>query len=107
MAERTLNGVATLDAILRLSRRFPIFPCLARDIEGIKDGRPVTYRAKSPHIAQGFLSATQDEAQIRKWWNQWPDALVGVPMGQVTGLVAIDYDPGKHNEATGEWLELH
>jgi hypothetical protein len=103
----SINGVASIDAILRLSHHFPVFPCLARAKETIVDGKPKTIRAKSPHIPNGFLKATQDETQIRTWWKRWPDALVGVPMGQVTGLLTIDYDPDKHSDDTGEWLEQH
>src|SRR5690606_22931088 len=101
----SLMGVASVDAILRTARHLPVFPCLARDKEIVVNGRPRTRKAKSPHIEQGFLKATQDEAQIRTWWKRWPDALVGVPMGQTTGLIAIDYDPDKHTEETGEWIE--
>jgi RecA-family ATPase len=103
----SINGVASIDAILRLAHHYPVFPCLARAKETIVEGKPKTIRAKSPHIPNGFLKATQDESQIRTWWKRWPDALVGVPMGQVTGLLAIDYDPDKHTDDTGEWIELH
>jgi hypothetical protein len=102
-----ITGVASIDAILRLSHHLPVFPCLARAKETIVNGKPKTIRAKSPHIPEGFLKATQDETQIRTWWKRWPDALVGVPMGQTTGLIAVDYDPDKHSDATGEWLEVH
>lgn len=100
-----LTGVASIDAILRLAKAAPVFPCLARPKEAIVNGKPKMIRAKSPHIPEGFLSASQDEHQIRTWWKRWPDALVGVPMGQVTGLIALDYDPDKHAEATSDWLQ--
>lgn len=100
-----LTGVASIEAILRLSKFAPVFPCLARPRETIIDGKPRTIRAKSPHIPEGFLKASQDEQIIRAWWKRWPDALVGVPTGEITGLVAIDYDPDKHVDATGAWLE--
>lgn len=100
-----LTGIASIEAILRLAKAAPVFPCLARAKEAIVNGKPKMIRAKSPHIPEGFLKASQDEAQIRTWWKRWPDALVGVPMGQVTGLIALDYDPDKHSEATGDWLQ--
>jgi hypothetical protein len=103
----TLTGVAAIEAVLRLAHHLPVFPCRRNESQFIKDGRPVVAKAKSPHIPEGFLKASQDESQIRAWWKRWPDALVGVPMGQITGLVAIDYDPGKHTEDTGEWVEAH
>lgn len=99
-----LTGIASIEAILRLAHYVPVFPCLAREKEIIVKDKPKLIKAKSPHIPEGFLKATKDESQIRAWWKRWPDALVGVPMGQVTGLIAIDYDPGKHTDATGEWI---
>jgi hypothetical protein len=102
-----LTGVASIDAILRIAHHLPVFPCLAREKEVLINGKPKLIRAKSPHIPNGFLKASQDESQIRAWWKRWPDALVGVPMGQTTGLIAVDYDPGKHTEATGEWIQTH
>ncbi len=98
-------GVASLDAILRHAKHVPVFPCRARSEEGIKNGKPHTYKSKSPHTDRGFLNASQDEAQIRQWWRTWPDALVGVPTGKTSGLVVVDYDPDKHCDETGEWIE--
>lgn len=102
-----ITGVASIEAILRLAQHVPVFPCLARAKDVVVNGKPKTIRAKSPHIPEGFLKASQDAEQIRAWWKRWPDALVGVPMGQATGLIAIDYDPGKHIDETGEWIEAH
>lgn len=110
MTEQTggmVAGIASIDAILRISKHVPVFPCRRRDEESHSNGRPVTYKAKSPLVDNGFLAATQDEEQIRAWWRRWPDALVGVPMGQRTKLLAIDWDPDKHSDATGEWIQSH
>lgn len=82
-------GVADIDRVLEIAKKLPVFPC-GTD--------------KRPRVAKGFHAATQDEAQIRSWWNQWPDALVGVPTGQTTRLVVVDYDPDKANQATNNWL---
>lgn len=110
MAESTggmVAGIASLDAILRIAKHLPVFPCRRQDEESFSNGRPVTYKAKSPLVDNGFLASTQDEEQIRAWWRRWPDALVGVPMGQRTKLLAIDWDPDKHSDATGEWIQSH
>lgn len=33
--------------------------------------------------------------QLREWWTRWPDAMIGVALGPVSGLVRIDADgPG-------------
>ena len=68
----------TLTAALAMAERgVPIFPCGP-------DKRPLT-----PH---GFKAATTAPAQIRAWWGQWPDALIGRPTGAMTRVVVLDVD---------------
>lgn len=100
-------GIASIDAVLRLAKFVPLFPCRRKAEQSFSNGRPVEYKPKSPLISNGFHGASQEEVQIRAWWKQWPDALVGVPTGQKTRLIAIDWDPDKHTDATGEWLQIH
>ena len=82
-------AVADIDRILELAKRLPVFPCR-------QDKRPL--------VPGGFHAASQEEEVIRRWWNQWPDALVAVPTGQTTRLVVIDWDPDKSKQASQEWL---
>lgn len=84
-----LYGLTDLDRILALAKHFPVFPCNDK---------------KRPLVPGGFHAATKDPAQIRAWWREWPEALVGVPTGQTTGLVVIDYDPAKATSATHAWI---
>ncbi len=88
----SIRGIANVDDVLAIARRFPVFPC-GPD--------------KRPRIRTGFHAAAQDAAQIRTWWRQWPDSLVGVPTGQGTSLVVVDYDPDKANQATHSWMAEH
>jgi hypothetical protein len=70
------------DTPLRYAARgWPVFPC---HFEGPKRKRPLT-----PH---GFHDATRDESIIRAWCRRWPDALIGVPTGRVSGFVVLDVD---------------
>ena len=55
---------------------------------------PVNPRTKAPYVNGGFKSATTDVGQIIRWWNRWPDALVGIPTGEETGIAVLDLDPG-------------
>ncbi|UJX47167.1 bifunctional DNA primase/polymerase [Xanthobacter sp. YC-JY1] len=44
--------------------------------------------------------ATSDEAQIRAWWNCWPNALIGMNPGWAGGYV-VDLDPKGEPVETG------
>jgi hypothetical protein len=47
---------------------------------------------KRPHTINGFKDATTDEARVRAFWNQYPNALVGVPTGRAVSALVIDVD---------------
>lgn len=56
----------------------PVFPC-----------SPVT---KRPLVEHGFKAASTDAFQVRKWWSQFPHAMIGAPTGQATGWWVLDVD---------------
>jgi Bifunctional DNA primase/polymerase, N-terminal len=60
------------------SRDIPIFPCSAVD--------------KTPIPSNGFKAATTNERIIRIWWDRHPDAMVGMPTGERTGVFVLDVD---------------
>lgn len=76
MAART-SGENIEVALFLIGEGIPVFPCR---------------QDKTPHTRRGFLDASTSRAQIRKWWAQWPDALVGMPTGQTSGIVVLDSD---------------
>jgi len=43
-------------------------------------------------VPSGFKDATTAAAVIHKWWAQHPSANIGLRMGEVSGLIAIDVD---------------
>jgi hypothetical protein len=55
----------------------PVFPCNA-------DKKPLT--------KNGFKDATVDCNQITQWWTKWPDAMIGMPTGPLTGVSVLDID---------------
>jgi hypothetical protein len=57
----------------------PVFPC-----------KP---HGKDPLTPHGFKDATTDLAQIDLWWTRWPDANIGMPTGQASGVIVFDIDP--------------
>lgn len=52
---------------------------------------PLKPRMKEPLTAHGFKEASLDEAQIRQWWKQWPNANIGIPTG--IWFWVLDCDP--------------
>lgn len=65
---------------------YPVFPCRPRT-ETV-NGRLL--KDKSPYTQHGFRDASTDEKTIRTWWEQWPDAMIGLPTGD--GLCVVDLD---------------
>lgn len=74
---------------------WPLFPLHE---PGCSCGRPKCPReGKHPRTRNGLKDATTDAAQIRKWWQRWPTANIGLRTG--FGLVVVDIDgqPGKES----------
>jgi len=57
----------------------PVFPC-----------RP---RKKTPLTQHGCKDATGDAGVIQTWWEQWPEANIGITTGARSGIVVLDVDP--------------
>jgi hypothetical protein len=68
MPQAQPNIPTEIEAALEYARGgWPVFPCNPLD--------------KSPVTSHSFKDATTDEAQIRAWWTQWPNAMIGAPTG--------------------------
>src|SRR5262249_44586525 len=50
---------------------------------------------KHPRTKNGVCDASTDEAKIRRWWEIWVDANIGVATGGESGFFALDVDPRK------------
>ena len=78
--ENDVNGLSSAQrAALAVAEDYPVFPC-----------DPVTKRPLTKH---GFKEASQERSRVLQWWKGTPEALIGVPTGAASGLVAIDVDP--------------
>ncbi len=58
---------------------------------------------KHPRTQHGFHDASTDEAQIRRWWTQWPNANIGIRTGN--GYAVLDVDVDKGGDYSLELLE--
>jgi hypothetical protein len=55
-------------------------------------------------VHNGFHDATNDAETVRQWWQQWPDAGIGIALKK-SGLVAVDIDPRNGGIDTIDQLE--
>ncbi len=58
---------------------------------------------KHPRICNGFKGATTDGSQIIHWWNQHPDANIGICTGK--GLLVVDVDGDEGEDSLSELQE--
>lgn len=96
-----------LDAALRNAERgWPVLP-----LHTVADGRcscgnvECESPSKHPRTAHGVKDAVTHEAQIRNWWERWPNANIGIATGAKSGLVVVDVD-GPKGEAALQRLGL-
>jgi hypothetical protein len=50
-------------------------------------------KGKVPLVDGGYKAATTNEENIRGWWDQWPDANIGLATGVTSGILVVDVDP--------------
>jgi Bifunctional DNA primase/polymerase, N-terminal len=72
-------------ALMLAKRGMAVFPCLP----GMKE----------PATKHGFLEATTDEGQIRRWWREDPDYNIGIATGVKSGIWVLDIDGGEGEAA--------
>lgn len=53
---------------------------------------PLQPRGKKPCTQHGYLDATTDEKQIIAWWTRWPDANIGIAVGDKFVVIDLDVD---------------
>lgn len=87
---------STVDAARELAARgWPVIPCRATN--------------KRPLTRNGHKDATTDPEQIENWWKVFPSAMIGVPMGEASGIFAVDVDGAETPEepdGVAAWLAL-
>ena len=78
-----------IDIALEVAEEYPVFACNAD---------------KRPCLTGGFYNATQDPDEIERQFSLPNAAMIGVPTGKPSGLVAIDVDV-KDGKRGKDWLE--
>ena len=100
MTEATkANDSPVLAAALRYAAQgLPVFPC--------RNEPTNEKRHKTPLTKHGFKDAKAEAETVRRWWRRWPDALIGMPTGKVTGIAVLDLDKKKGKDgfaAVPDW----
>ena len=65
-------------------------------------------RRHEEDLRNGVRDATTDEVSIKRWWDRWPAANIGIATGRVAGFIAMDIDP-RHggDDSLDKLLYLH
>lgn len=66
-------------------------------------GRACGSPGKHPGLKDWQSDATTDAATVRRWWERWPDANIGLATGGALRLVVVDVDGDAGRTA---WSEL-
>lgn len=110
MAIQTTQEILPLTEALRLARHgVKIIQLHAPNGSGCTCGNPKCKRSigKHPILSDWANRATADPDTIQQLWKQRPWANVGVPMGKVNGLFALDIDGQEGQETLKRWIAEH
>lgn len=78
---------------LQYAKEYPVFPVHTPTEGGCSCRKPdCQHVGKHPRPGNGFHDATSDTSQIQRWWGMWPDANIGMPTGETTGVIVLDQD---------------
>lgn len=110
MAVNQPNQIEPLREALRLaSHGVKVIQIHAPTRRGCSCGRKKCGKSigKHPLLEAWAEHATADSDTIRRMWEKKPWANVGVPMGNVNGLFAIDVDGPEGQETLQKWIQEH
>src|SRR4051812_4350020 len=80
-------------ALRYAAARIPVMPLHTVRPGGVCScgaGPDCTSPGKHPRLRHGLSEATTAAALIRRWWQRWPDANIGLATGGVLDVCDID-----------------
>jgi len=86
--------------------------CPVVPLHGFRDGRCTCggvkhcHPGKHPRITRPSERATTDKSEIIKWWENWPDANVGLPTGKTFNRFVLDVDLDKGGGDSLKFFEI-
>lgn len=92
-----LNEKTNLELALTYARKgWYVFPVYSMQ-EGVCSCGNTDCKSpgKHPRTQHGVNDATNDEQQVTQWWQENPDANIGVRTGKVSGISVLDIDKDK------------
>lgn len=82
-------------ALAYAARGWPVLPLHTWNSHGCTCGHgDCTSPAKHPRIRSGLKDASTDPDTIAGWWQQWPNANIGIRTGVAFDVLDIDGDEG-------------
>ncbi len=92
-----------LAALAYAAEGYAVFPLHSPDASGAcscAKGQECQNVGKHPRTAKGCLDASRDPERIKRWWQQWPQANIGLATGEASACVVLDIDP-RHGGGAG------
>ncbi len=106
-AHSRLTFPSRLKVALSCARRgWPVIP-----LYWVEDGRcscsaaNCTKPGKHPLTVNGVTNATTDDTWIQTWWEEFPEANIGIATGASSGLAVLDIDPRHGGDKSLRQLE--
>jgi len=83
------------DAVAAVSRGWAVVPLHDLVSGACSCGRPdCPSPGKHPRVRwEPWQAQAPDVDRVRRWWQRWPNANIGVVTGAVSGVVVLDVDP--------------
>jgi len=67
---------------------------------------PLVPNDKRPLIKKGLKGASKNLEEINRWISKWPDANIGIPTGDLSGLIVVDVDKSEEKDGLVELRRL-